>query len=609
MANSSACLRAVRRAASREDHNLKQKSFANNPGLLEAALDLARQGRSVIPVGPTKKPLTAWKPFQTERPTAEQITNWFRSLRPWGIAVITGATSGCVVLDVDGDAGFEALFSRGFDLPPTLQVRTPRGSHFYFEHPELPTKNFSGGTKAWNLTKVDFRGDGGYAISPPTPGYDYVEPLPFAPMPDWLRNLTIPGWSLMVEATKIATEGTRNEVGFALARKLRDQGFRLAEAESLMIAYAAAVRQKGGEPYREDEALASLKSAYSRPPRSASQNETAGESSRRSQASRIVELGAGLELFHSPDQVAYVSVPVATHREIWPVRSKGFKQHLARQFFEQTGKVPSATALNDTLTLLEGQALFEGTEQRVHVRVAEHENSVVLDLCDPRWQVVLVDATGWRIHKVSPVKFRRTRGMLPLPVPVSDGDLSDLRNFINVDDDGWHLLIAWILNALRPRGPYPPLSLQGEQGAGKTTLVRMIRALVDPSVAPVRCEPRDLRDLMIGAQNGWLLAFDNLSFVSPWLSDALCRLSTGGGFATRELFTDTNEIVFDAKRPVIVNGIESLITRSDLLDRALLLTLPTIGETQRRAEADLWRALRQPALACSARCSPSCRRR
>ena len=95
---------------------------------------------------------------------------------------------------------------------------------------------------------------------------------------------------------------------------------------------------------------------------------------------------------------------------------------------------------------------------------------------------------------------------------------------------------------------------------------------------------------MIAATNGWVVALDNLSAVPGWLSDALCRLATGGGFAARELFSDAEETLFDAQRPVLLTGIEELATRGDLLDRALVVTLPAIPEEARRTEGELWPA-------------------
>jgi hypothetical protein len=126
------------------------------------------------------------------------------------------------------------------------------------------------------------------------------------------------------------------------------------------------------------------------------------------------------------------------------------------------------------------------------------------------------------------------------------------------------LVVAWLLGALRAGGPYPVLAIAGEQGSAKTVLSKLLRALIDPSVAPVRALPRDERELFIAASNGHVLAFDNLSGLPPWLSDTLCRLTSGGAFSTRRLFTDQDEILFAAARPIILNGI---LARSSIRPR------------------------------------------
>ena len=180
--------------------------------------------------------------------------------------------------------------------------------------------------------------------------------------------------------------------------------------------------------------------------------------------------------------------------------------------------------------------------------------------------------------------------MLPLPLPARGGSIDELAPFLNLPSrDDFVLVVAWLLGALRAGGPYPLLALSGEQGSAKTVLSKMLRALVDPSVAPVRALPREDRELFIAANNGHVLAFDNLTSLPPWLSDTLCRLTSGGAFAVRQLYTDQDEVLFSAARPVILNGIEDVITRPDLADRAILLTLNPITETQRRAEKTLWR--------------------
>src|SRR5262249_27693950 len=159
----------------------------------------------------------------------------------------------------------------------------------------------------------------------------------------------------------------------------------------------------------------------------------------------------------------------------------------------------------------------------------------------------------------------------------------ELRPMVNLpDEDSWILFVAFLVAALRPGRPFPVLAVNGEQGSAKSTLCRVARALIDPNAAPLRRPPRDERDLMIAAKNGWLVALDNLSGIAPALSDALCTLATGGGFGTRELYTDDEEILFSATRPLLLSGIEDVATRPDLLDRSLCLTLSEIGEEARR---------------------------
>lgn len=319
---------------------------------------------------------------------------------------------------------------------------------------------------------------------------------------------------------------------------------------------------------------------------------TAGDERRApSQATQLIELAAdaGAELFHTPDGEAYATIPVGERRETWPLRGPGFRGWLARAFYESAGGAPGAQAVQDALEVLKARAIWDGGEHTVACRLTTRDGAIYLDLCNERWEAVEVTGTGWRIVAEPPVKFRRTRGMLALPQPVAGGNVDDLRPFVNVaSEEDWTLLVAWLLSGFFPTGPYPVLALHGEQGSGKSTRARLLRALVDPNTAPLRAEPRDVRDLMIAARNAWCLAFDNLSHLPPWLSDALCRLATGGGFATRELHSDFDETLFEAQRPLLLTGIEEVATRGDLLDRTILLSLPTIAGAHVRQEAELY---------------------
>jgi hypothetical protein len=301
----------------------------------------------------------------------------------------------------------------------------------------------------------------------------------------------------------------------------------------------------------------------------------------------LVDLAA---LFHTVTGIAYADLAIGGHRETWPVRSSRFRGWLRRHYYDATGDAPSAAALNSALNLLEARAQFDSPERTVHVRVAEHDGHIYLDLADTSWRAVDIGPDGWQVVGEPPVHFRRPAGLLPLPIPQRGGALAQLASFLNLrDQDELILVSTWLLAALRSGGPYPLLVISGEQGSAKTFLAKLLRALVDPNAAPVRTLPREERDLFIAANNGHVLAFDNLSALPSWLSDTLCRLASGGSFAVRQLYTDQDEVLFDAARPIILNGIEDVVTRPDLADRGLFVGLRPIAEAQRRPEQELWR--------------------
>jgi hypothetical protein len=304
----------------------------------------------------------------------------------------------------------------------------------------------------------------------------------------------------------------------------------------------------------------------------------------------LTQIQACDELFQTATGTAFADVQVDGHRETWPIRSKRFRGWLRRRYYEATGSALAGQPIASELNLLEARAQFDAPERCVHVRVAEHDGRIYLDLADEHWRAVEIGPDGWRVSQFPPVRFRRPAGMLPLPVPEPGGSIEALASLLNLSTrSDFVLVVAWLLATLRPDGPYPLLAISGEQGSAKTVLSKMLKALVDPNAAPVRALPREERELMIAANNGHLLAFDNLSGLPVWLSDALCRLATGGSLAVRQLYSDDEEVLFQAARPLLVNGIEDVISRPDLADRGIFLTLAPIGEPQRRSEAELWR--------------------
>jgi hypothetical protein len=329
------------------------------------------------------------------------------------------------------------------------------------------------------------------------------------------------------------------------------------------------------------------------------------EESPKKQADVLIALAQGAELFHTDARVAFADIKVDEHdevdehRETWPLKSAGCRRWWLHNYYQQTKSAPSSEALSTAIAALEARAHFDAPMRQVYVRTASHAGKIYLDLCDPTWRAVEIDAEGWRIVHTPPVRLIRAPGMLPLPAPVSGGHAEDLWDFLNIKSKrDFILLLAYMLAALRDRGPYPILVLRGEEGTGKSTLVRLVRSLVDPNKVPLRTLSREERDLYIAAANGYLLVFDNVSHLTPWLSDALCRLATGGGFATRMLYTDQDEVLIEVTRPVVLNGIADFVARPDLADRCVFLALTPIADEGRRTEAELNAAFeaKRPAL-------------
>jgi hypothetical protein len=295
-------------------------------------------------------------------------------------------------------------------------------------------------------------------------------------------------------------------------------------------------------------------------------------------------------LFHTADAVPYADIEIDGRRETWPVRSRGFKHWLVRIYYEVTGTAPNNEALQTALLLCEARARFDGPEREVYVRVGGYGGRIYIDLANDRWQAIEVSPTGWQVlnSKQVPVRFRRSPGILPLPAPKGGGTVDDLHRFLNVRSAvDFELTIAWLLAAMRPRGPYPVLALMGEQGSAKSSLLKILQSLIDPSSVEERSFPREDRDLFIAASSGWVVAYGNVSRIPSWMSDALCRLATGGGFSTRKLYSDDEEQLFSAKRPIVLNGIEDFVERPDLADRTIFLTLEPIPEERRKADQAL----------------------
>ena len=317
----------------------------------------------------------------------------------------------------------------------------------------------------------------------------------------------------------------------------------------------------------------------------------------------MVALSEADELFQTPDEVAYADIEVNGHRETWAVQSKGYRRWLRRRFFDEFDGAPNSEAVAAAIDVIEAKAQHDTPVREVFVRVGELDGKVYLDLCDPEWRAVEVDAAGWRIVDRPDIRFRRSPDMRPLPEPEEGGSVDGLRPLLNIPedekakpgeaqghgrDDDFILAVSYELACLRGRGPYPVMAIGGEQGSAKSTRSALLCSAVDPRHPRLYSLPRDERDLVVAARNRHVLAFDNISGLRPWQSDNLCRLASGAGFSVRQLYTDADEFVFAGARPVILNGIEEVVERPDLAERSVFAVCEPVSRENRKSEEEVW---------------------
>ena len=165
----------------------------------DEALELLDRGWSIIPIRPdTKRPRIRWREFQDRLPTEEEVSSWWDTFPDDEIALLTGHLSGLVVVDCDNEEALHAAFDANMRSP--VRVKTRRGWHLYFKHPRDgirrgPKAGINSRGDNWpRINGLDFRGDGSYALVPPSTNYTweivpahYLEDAPL--WKDWTPEL------------------------------------------------------------------------------------------------------------------------------------------------------------------------------------------------------------------------------------------------------------------------------------------------------------------------------------------------------------------------------------------------------------------------------------
>ena len=314
-------------------------------------------------------------------------------------------------------------------------------------------------------------------------------------------------------------------------------------------------------------------------------------------------LAAEAPLYFTPQGAGFAEVTRDDGTtEQYPIQSAALRWWLTYRMWTLRHITLRPQEADAAISMAAGKAQAEGERQPVYVRVAPHPGTDGAFYLDPGpredGRVLLVASWGWEYVSPPPdIKFWRPEGFLPLPDPTpyrGAATLAALRPFLNLGPDGepetedrFRLSVGWLLGALMSDGDYPILALSGAKGSGKTTTMRYLRSLLDPHEAIENSPPGDSKDFLLHAEQTWIPTFDNLRRVEPWLSDALCRLATGGAAVSRKYYTDDTLKLSRVHRPAIVNGIPDLARADDLLQRMVRVRLPGIGDDQRHLRRDL----------------------
>jgi hypothetical protein len=311
---------------------------------------------------------------------------------------------------------------------------------------------------------------------------------------------------------------------------------------------------------------------------------------KKSVAKILIELALELGfLWHDSTGAGWVDFYVDGNLQTARIRSKKFRDLLAQVLWEREGRSINSESWSEAVGTLEGLARFKGPEREAFLRVGKHENCIYIDLGTDDWSVVRVSPNGWDIipYAECPIRFYRADCQLPLPIPTRGGCLDDLWQLLNVRDADRPLVLGWILSTMTPDGSKPILVFSGEKGSGKSSAAQLLKRLTDPTNVDMTGGVEDQRQFAVAAANRWVLCFDNLTHLSSEQQNLLCRASTGGGFSYRALYTDLEEVTVKYRRPQILTGVDLVPTRSDLLERCLIVRLERIPEKNRLSERKL----------------------
>ncbi|OFV66810.1 MAG: hypothetical protein SBU_000103 [Candidatus Syntrophoarchaeum butanivorans] len=301
-----------------------------------------------------------------------------------------------------------------------------------------------------------------------------------------------------------------------------------------------------------------------------------GGSKPKSQNDRLVSLalsllkGIGCDQYDEPHAIIENEKGTRALR----IRSREFKEWLARVWWEAEQKTLSNEALTTATTTLSGIARFDGSQFYLWNRIGEFNGKIYYDLANEAGEVIEIDESGWRITTDPPILFRREQHQRPQARPEHGGRIERLWDFFTIENErDRRLLLTAVISYFFPEIPRPIIVFYGQHGSRKTTFSKWIKDLIDPSKTETLRMPTRDNDMIIALFHHYCAVFDNEGMIRDWQSDVLARAVTGAGETKRALYTDEDEVIYNYKRAIVLNGILIPLYRPDVVDRSLFFKL------------------------------------
>lgn len=302
---------------------------------------------------------------------------------------------------------------------------------------------------------------------------------------------------------------------------------------------------------------------------------------------RNLILSQNIELSYNDENRAFIKLRINNHYEVYPLDSMQFHDYVYELYDTQEDAVLNKATYEAVVESLGARARIRGSKQLIALRTAKFNDTIYLSLCDDNWTIIEIDKDGWRVSLDSPVWFFRTNDMdaLPMPTMTKTRDIELLKKYVNYGSEAdFSLMVSFLLSSFMYQVSRPILILQGTAGVGKSFTSEILRTIVDPAKQKKsisRARPT-VDSLALDVSRQSVVVYDNFSdgAVTPEVSDMFCTIATNQAYSKRALYTNSDEILVKLGRAVIINGIDDLAKRHDLLDRSIVLDLPPLVTRQ-----------------------------